>query len=118
MKSVLIVDSAGIIKLSLSLILEESGLKVVGYAANEIEAANLYEELKPDVVIIDISVAQLDGIGALKMIKSVDKDAKIILISTLDMEMKIKAREAVKAGAVAFIINPVKEEVVNGRDSK
>ncbi len=110
MKRLLIVDDAIFMRLSLRIILEKSGFEVVGEACNGLEAIKLYKELKPDIVTMDITMPELDGIDALKIIKRIDKDARIIIISSVGQEVRVK--EAVIAGAVAFIVKPFNEKDV------
>jgi two-component system chemotaxis response regulator CheY len=109
-KTVLIVDDAAFMRMSLKITLEKIGFKVIGEAATGIEAISLYKQMKPDIVTMDITMPELSGIEALKMIKKIDKEAKVIIISALGQEVMI--REAVMAGAMTFIVKPFKEESI------
>lgn len=110
MKRVLIVDDAAFARLSLKTILEKYGFEVVGEASNGISAIKLYKELMPDVVTMDITMPELDGVETIKIIKSMDKDARVIVVSALGHEYKVK--EAILAGAVAFIVKPFKDDFI------
>ena len=108
MKKVLIVDDAAFMRLSLRTILEQNGFDVVGEAENGAVAIDKYKELKPEVVTIDITMPEMDGVQALRAIKSFDSQAKVIMISALGQESHVK--EAVMMGAKGFIVKPWKEE--------
>ncbi len=108
MKKVLIVDDAAFMRLSLRTILESSGFEVSGEAGNGLEAIKLYAKLKPDVVTMDITMPELDGIQALKSILDIDKNAKVVILSAMGQEERVK--EAILAGAKTFIVKPFKEE--------
>jgi len=109
MKKVLIVDDAAFMRLSLKMLLEKSGFDVVGEAENGFKAIQLYRQLKPDIVTMDLTMPEMGGIDAIKMIKAIDKDARIIVISSMGHEILV--REAIVAGAVSFIVKPFKEDV-------
>lgn len=110
MKRVLVVDDAAFMRLSLKMLLEKSGFEVIGEAENGIKAVQLYKQLKPDLVTMDLTMPELGGIDAIKMIKIIDKDARIIVISSMGHEILVK--EAIMAGAVSFIVKPFKEDFV------
>ncbi|MFZ5353095.1 MAG: response regulator [Bacillota bacterium] len=110
MKKVLIVDDAAFMRGSLKMILEQNGFQVVGEASNGLEAIKLYKELMPDIVTMDITMPELDGIEAVKMIKQLDCNAKIVMISAMGQESKVK--DAVISGAKGFIVKPFKSEFV------
>lgn len=108
--NVLIVDDAAFIRLSLKLILEKNGYKVVGEAEHGSEAIIKYHELKPDLVTMDVTMPEMDGITALKAIKKMDPKARIVMISAMGQEGIVK--DAVLSGAIGFIIKPFNEEQV------
>lgn len=97
-------------RVSLRMILEEGGFEVAGEAENGLEAINKYKNLKPDLVTMDLTMPELDGIGAIRMIKELDSNASIVVISAMGQEGKV--REAVMAGAKSFIVKPFKAERV------
>ena len=107
-KKVLIVDDSGYMRKVIRRHLEPQGLEIVGEAKDGIEAVQLYKELKPDVVTMDISMKEMNGIEATKRIKQIDPNAKVIVISALGDARFIK--EAIKAGARDYIIKPFQEE--------
>lgn len=110
MKRVLVVDDAAFMRISLKNILEKAGYEVVGEAENGAVAIKKYKELSPDIVTMDITMPEMDGVQALKEIKKEDANAKVIMISAMGQESYVK--DAVLAGAKGFIIKPWKEETV------
>lgn len=110
MKRVLLVDDAAFIRMTLRMMLEKNGFEIAGEAGNGVEAVQLYQELKPDIVTLDITMPQMDGIQALKKIISIAPDAKIIMVTAMGQEAMV--REAVVSGAKGFIVKPFKEELV------
>lgn len=110
MKTVLIVDDAAFMRLTIRKMLEKNSFTVVGEAENGKIAIDLYQELKPDVVTMDITMPELDGLAALKTIIQQDKSAKIIMVTAMGQQTMVK--EAVMAGARGFIVKPFKEETV------
>ena len=110
MKRVLVVDDAAYMRLSLKTLLERCGFDVVAEADNGIKAVQLYKQLKPDIVTMDLIMPELSGIDAIKMIKVIDKDARVIVISSMGSGRLIG--EALMAGAISFIVKPFNGEVV------
>ncbi|AGX43041.1 response regulator [Clostridium saccharobutylicum] len=110
MKKVLIVDDAVYMRLSLRDILERNGFEVIGDAVNGIDAINKYKMLIPDIVTMDITMPEMDGVKALQEIKKLDPNAKVVIISAMGQESIV--REAIMNGAKGFIIKPFKEEKV------
>ena len=108
MKRVLVVDDAAFMRLSLKTTLERNGYEVVGEAENGRRAIELYKILKPEIVTMDITMPDMDGIEALGEIIKFDPKAKVIMLSAMGQETKI--REAIILGAKGFIIKPFKEE--------
>ena len=86
------------------------GHEVVGEAGNGQEAVDRYRELKPDVVTLDITMPEKDGLSALREIMQLDPGAKVIMCSALGQEGKVL--EAVRAGAKEFVVKPFKAERV------
>ena len=108
MKKILIVDDAAFMRLSLKTTLERNGFEVVGEAENGRKAVELYKILKPEIVTMDITMPDMDGIEALAEIMKFDSKANVIMLSAMGQEVKI--REAILLGAKGFIIKPFKEE--------
>ncbi len=109
-KRVLITDDALFMRVTLKNILTEHGCEVVGEAANGREAISLYQELKPDLVTMDITMPEMDGISALKGIREIDPEAKIIMCTA--MGQKNMVVEAIQAGAKDFIVKPFQPDRV------
>ncbi len=108
MKKVLIVDDATFMRLSLRTMLEKNGFEVVGEAENGQKGIQKYKELRPDIVTMDITMPEMDGLEALKEIRKIDSDANIFIISAMGQERHV--REAIVSGARGFIVKPFKEE--------
>lgn len=110
MKRVLIVDDTAFMRNVLKTILENGGFEVVGEAQNGAIGVKKYEELNPDIVTMDITMPEMDGISALKEIKKIDSNAKVVMISSMGQEAMI--RESVTAGAKSFVVKPFNENIV------
>ncbi len=116
MKRVLIVDDAAFMRMSIKNILTNYEYEIVGEAENGLEAVEKYKELQPDIVTMDITMPELDGIQALRMIKKLDPGASVVMVSALGQEAKMK--EAIIYGAKGFIVKPFKEEILLGALAK
>jgi two-component system, chemotaxis family, chemotaxis protein CheY len=110
MKRVLIVDDAAFMRMSLKEMLEKNGYEVVGEAENGLVGVNKYKSLKPDLVTMDITMPEMDGIKALRIIKKEDPDAKVIMITAIGQDPMV--REAIMSGAKGFIVKPFKKDGV------
>ncbi|MBD7916342.1 response regulator [Clostridium sp. Sa3CUN1] len=110
MTRVLIVDDAAFMRMMIKDILQKNGFEVVGEASNGIEAVNLYKKEKPDVVTMDITMPDMDGIEAVKEIKAFDQDAKIIMCSAMGQQSMVM--DAIKSGAKDFIVKPFQSDRV------
>jgi two-component system chemotaxis response regulator CheY len=110
MKSVLIVDDAAFMRLALRSLLEKNGYTVVGEADNGKSGVAKYMQLTPDIVTLDITMPEMDGIEALQEIMKIDRKATVIIVSAMGQESKV--REAVIHGAKNFIVKPFKDEHV------
>lgn len=110
MKKVLIVDDAAFMRLAIKTILNKNGDIEFEEAANGIEAIKKYNEIMPDVVTMDITMPDMTGLEALKIIKQLDPKAKIVMVSAMGQESMVK--EAIMNGASTFIVKPFKEEQV------
>lgn len=104
---VLVVDDSALIRKILIKLLSENGYNVVGEATNGAEGVELYKEVKPDLVTLDITMPVMDGVEALKNIKEFDPDSKVAMISAAGQ--KDKLMEALKCGAELFITKPFSE---------
>ena len=102
--SVLLVDDAAFMRMILREILTKGGYNVVGEAENGIIAVTKYKELRPDIVTMDITMPEMDGITAVKEIKKIDPNAKIIMCSAMGQQAMVI--EAIQSGARDFIVKP------------
>lgn len=105
-KKVLIVDDAVFMRRMLTTILEENGFDVVGEGVDGDDALKKYIELEPDVVTMDITMPNCDGIGGVKKIKAAYPDAKIVMVSAMGQQKLVM--ESIGAGALGFIVKPFK----------
>lgn len=110
MKKVLIVDDAMFMRHAIRMALEKNGFEIVGEAENGKMGAEKYQELKPDLVTMDITMPDTDGIQGLKLIKSLDPTAKVVMISAMGQETFV--REAIMAGAASFIVKPFDDQKI------
>jgi len=101
---VLVADDSLFVRSCLRKIIQEAGYEVVGEAENGRVAADLYDKIRPDVVTMDITMPEVSGLEAIKIIKSLDPEAKIIVISAMGLEPSVK--EAFSSGARGFITKP------------
>ena len=109
-RRVLIVDDAAFMRMMIKNILVKNGYEVVGNAENGTEAVELYEKLKPDIVVMDITMPDKDGIAAVKEIIALDEEAKIVMCSAMGQQALVI--EAIQAGAKDFVVKPFKPERV------
>ena len=110
MAKILIVDDAAFMRMMIKDILEKNGFEVVGEANNGVKAVELYKKEKPDVVTMDITMPDMDGIEAVKAIKAFDPGAKIIMCSAMGQQTMVM--DAIKAGARDFIVKPFQPDRV------
>ena len=103
-KKVLIVDDAVFMRMKLKDILEKNGYEVVGEAQNGKESYEKYQSTAPDLVTMDITMPEVDGLEALKMIRSSDPSAKVIMCSAMGQQGMVM--DAIRAGAMDFIVKP------------
>ena len=108
--NVLIADDLTFIKLVLRSLVEKAGFRVVGEASNGEEAIELYQDKRPDVVLMDITMPKVDGLTALKEILKIDPEAKIIMCSAMGQQSLIV--QALQLGAKDFIVKPFRDERV------
>lgn len=106
----LVVDDSQFIRLTIINYLKNNNITVAGQASNGNEATELYKKLKPDVVTMDITMPDMNGVEAVKKILSIDPEAKIIICSAINQEELLI--EAIKAGAKGYLLKPLSEERV------
>jgi two-component system chemotaxis response regulator CheY len=88
--------------------LEKNGFEIVGEAENGTIGVERYRELSPDIVTMDITMPEKDGIEALKDIRKIDSNAKVLMVSAMGQEKLVK--NSIIAGAKGFIVKPFKED--------
>ena len=110
MKKVLIVDDASVVRLMIKKALKEGDFEIVGEAVNGIDALTKYKELRPDIVTMDITMPEADGIQATKDIIAFDENAKVVIMSGI--EQKEMLWQAIKAGAASYIVKPFENDRV------
>jgi two-component system chemotaxis response regulator CheY len=108
--NVLIVDDLAFIKIVLRDIIEKAGFRVVGEASNGEQAITMYQDTRPDVVLMDITMPGMDGLTALKKIREVDGAARVIICSALGQQQLIV--QAIQLGAKDFIVKPFQPQRV------
>lgn len=110
MGGILIVDDAAFMRMMIKDILTKNGYEVVGEAENGLAAVEMYEQHKPDLVIMDITMPEMDGIEAVKKIMEDDPSAKIIMCSAMGQQAMVI--DAIQAGAKDFVVKPFQPERV------
>lgn len=109
-KRILIVDDAMFMRRMLKDILAKHGYEICGEAANGQEAIDKYIELRPDLVLLDITMPEMDGITALKEIKHIDPQAVVVMCSAMGQQAMVI--DAIQGGAIDFIVKPFQEDRV------
>lgn len=109
-KTVLIVDDAAFMRMMIKDILTKNGFDVVGEAEDGVQAVEKYKELTPDLVTMDITMPEMDGIAALKEIKSINPRSTVIMCSAMGQQAMVI--DAIQAGAKDFIVKPFQAERV------
>lgn len=104
MARVLVVDDAAFMRKMVSDALSGGGHEIVGEAANGAEAVQRFQELRPDIMTLDITMPEKDGLAALREIIAVDPGAKVVMCSALGQESKVL--ESIKLGAKDFVVKP------------
>jgi two-component system chemotaxis response regulator CheY len=109
-KKILIVDDAAFMRMTIRNIVSKKGYEVVGEAETGDEAIAKYQQLKPDLITMDIVMLGMDGIAAVKKIMEMDPKANLLMVSAMGQQALII--EAIQAGAKGFIIKPFTEDAV------
>jgi two-component system, chemotaxis family, chemotaxis protein CheY len=104
------VDDAAFMRMMIKDILTKNGYEVVGDADNGARAIDKYKELVPDLVIMDITMPEVDGVTAVREIKKINSDAKVIMCSAMGQQAMVI--ESIQAGARDFIVKPFQAERV------
>ena len=109
-KNILICDDAAFMRMMIKDILTKNGYNVVGEAENGAKDIEKYNELHPDLVLMDITMPEMDGIAALKGIKQIDPNAHVIMCSAMGQQAMVI--ESIQAGAKDFIVKPFQADRV------
>ena len=109
-KNILICDDAAFMRMMIKDILTKNGYNVAGEAENGLKAVEKYSETKPDLVLMDITMPEMDGIQALKAIKGNDANANVIMCSAMGQQAMVI--EAIQSGAKDFIVKPFQADRV------
>ena len=109
-KNILICDDAAFMRMMIKDILTKNGYNIAGEAENGAKAVEKYAELKPDLVLMDITMPEMDGIEALKKIKASDPGASVIMCSAMGQQAMVI--ESIQAGARDFIVKPFQADRV------
>ena len=109
-KNILICDDAAFMRMMIKDILSKNGYNVVGEAENGVKAVEKYDETKPDLVLMDITMPEMDGINALKKIKEKDPNASVIMCSAMGQQAMVI--ESIQSGARDFIVKPFQADRV------
>jgi two-component system chemotaxis response regulator CheY len=104
MKRLLVVDDALFMRKMICGVAAEAGWEVVAEATNGAEAVALYEEHKPDLVTMDLVMPVMGGLEALRQIRAIDPDAKVVVVTALDQKQVLM--DAISGGAVDFVVKP------------
>jgi two-component system chemotaxis response regulator CheY len=107
MAKILVVDDAQFLRVRISKMLQADGHEVVE-AENGVKAVEVYKSSKPDVVFMDITMPEMDGLTALKEIRAYDSNAKVVMLTALGQESVVL--EAIKSGAKDFVVKPFERE--------
>jgi len=109
-KSILICDDAAFMRMMIKDILSKNGYTIAGEAENGVKAVEKYNETRPDLVMMDITMPEMDGIQALKKIKAADPSANIIMCSAMGQQAMVI--ESIQSGAKDFIVKPFQADRV------
>ena len=109
-KNILICDDAAFMRMMIKDILTKNGYNIAGEAENGQKAVEKYAELKPDLVLMDITMPEMDGIEALKRIKAADPNASVIMCSAMGQQAMVI--ESIQSGAKDFIVKPFQADRV------
>ncbi len=112
MAKILIVDDSRTSRKILRTILENAGHEVIGEAVDGADGVNKFQELSPEITTLDITMPNMDGLEALKEIKKINANAKIIMVTAAGQQSKMV--EAIKSGASEFVTKPFEADEITG----
>jgi len=110
MKTVLIVDDSSFMRRLLKRIVTKNGYEVIGEANNGRLGVEMYKELRPDLVTMDLVMEEMSGLDALKLILEIDPDANVIMVSSMGQDVIV--RDAIISGAKNFLLKPYDEKTI------
>lgn len=110
MKRVMVCDDAAFMRMTIKDILVKNGYEIAAEAENGLKAVEQYPEAKPDLVLMDITMPEVDGIEAVRRIKALDPNANVIMCSAMGQQAMVI--EAIQAGAKDFIVKPFQADRV------
>ncbi len=110
MKRLLIVDDALFMRKMIGGVAAEAGWEVVGEAGNGLEAILLYEQLRPDLVTMDLVMPEMGGLEALRRIRAADPNARVVVVTALDQKRVLM--DSIREGAIDFIVKPFERQRV------
>jgi two-component system, chemotaxis family, chemotaxis protein CheY len=107
---VLVVDDETITRKMVIQVLKSQGYDVIGEAENGLEGVQLYKNLKPDLVTMDVRMPRMDGINALEQIKKINPNAKVVMLTAEnDKETVMKL---LKGGAANYVVKPIERNIL------
>ncbi len=123
-RSVLICDDAIFMRMVIGQVMTQAGFEIIGEAEDGLQAVDKYQELRPDVVTMDLLMPEMTGIDAVREIIKYDSDACIVMCSSIGQEALIT--EAMEAGAMSWVVKPFRppqlldaiESALQSRSSK
>ena len=107
---ILVVDDSAYVRNSLKTLLETSGYTVVAMAENGLDALGKYKSHRPDLVMLDIIMPQMDGLSTLRALHQLDPSARVIMVTSISTRASVM--DCVKAGAKNYILKPFDKEKV------
>jgi two-component system, chemotaxis family, chemotaxis protein CheY len=110
MKRLLVVDDALFMRKMICGVAAEAGWQVVGEATNGVEAISLYQQQRPDLVTMDLVMPVMGGLEALRQIRALDPQAKVVVVTALDQKQSLM--DSIRDGAIDFIVKPFERERV------
>jgi two-component system, chemotaxis family, chemotaxis protein CheY len=110
MPTAMIVDDAAFMRMALKKILIHLGIDVIAEAENGLSAIQKFKETNPDIITMDITMPEMNGIDALREIRKINSEARVIMVSAMGQENYV--RDAIVNGAKNFIVKPFKEETI------
>ncbi len=112
MRRLLVVDDAMFMRKLIGDVARDAGWVVAGEAADGLQAVELYPQLRPDLVTMDLVMPNMTGLEALKAIRALDPEAKVVVISALDQKQALL--DSIHHGALDFIVKPFDRDRVLG----